>query len=145
MSDFVNPVTTDLRLSVNDMPAPWVECTRAQYESWSAIQHRYRKWVTDHIEEMTAPEKSAVNAAALEAAREASMQQLDNFEDNLRCFAQVMADGFNAHAARTNTILSSIDGAATFAALKTAVAGINNLPTYNMSELRAAIRAKKGT
>ncbi len=145
MSDFVNPTTTDLRLSVNDMPAPWVECTRAQYEAWSAIPQRYRKWVTDHIEEMTQAEKDAVDAALLIASRDAAVARLDSIEDTMRAFAQVMAYGFNAHTARINGILDAIDAGATIGAIKTSVASINNLPTYNMAGLRDAIRAKLGT
>lgn len=151
MADVLNTTSLEIRSSVNvDSGAPpygvppWILITREQRDIWSIIPLRYRKWTGVAIEEMTGPEKAAVDAAALEAARDEIIQELDQLESTLRAFAQVVADGFNAHANRTNAILSAIDGAGSLAALKTAVSGINDLPHYTMAGLRSAIRAKLG-
>lgn len=150
MADVLNTSTLEMRASVNEAQAPysaapWILISRAQFDLWSIIPQIYRKWTGVAVEEMTVPEKAAVDAARIEAARDEIIQQLDNMEDTLRAFAQVVADGFNAHANRTNGILDAIDAAGSLSALKTAVGGINNLPTYTMAMLRSAIRAKLGT
>jgi hypothetical protein len=93
---------------------------------------------------MTQPEKDAVDFALLEAARDSIVQQLDQQEDILRAFAGLLVDQLNAHTARTNALLDAIDGAASLAALKTAAASIQNLPTVNLAQLRQAIRNKIG-
>lgn len=146
MPDVLNTSTLEMRQSVNEVQyaPPWVVITRAQYDLWSVTPMRYRKWVTDHIEEMTQPEKDAVDLALLEAARDGIIQQIDNLEDILRAFAGLLVDELNAHAARTNAILTAIDGAASLAALKTAVGTIQDLPTRNLAQLRRAIRSKIG-
>lgn len=150
MADVLNTSTLEMRASVNEAQAPynaapWIIITRAQFDLWSTIPQQYRKWTGVAVEEMTGPEKAAADLAALEALRDSIIQQVDNFEDLMRAFARVMADGFNAHAARTNAILDAIDAGANIGAIKASVASIQNLPTYNMAGLRAAIRAKLGT
>jgi hypothetical protein len=146
MADVLNTQTLEMRASVNEVQyaPPWIVIARAQYDLWSVIPLRYRKWVTDHVEEMTQPEKDAVDFALLEAARDSIVQQLDQQEDILRAFAGLLVDQLNAHAARTNALLDAIDGAASLAALKTAAASIQNLPTVNLAQLRQAIRNKIG-
>jgi hypothetical protein len=150
MAFVLNTTTLELRASVNEGAppydsSPWVIITGAQYDLWGAIPQQYRKWVIDHIEEMSGPEKAAVDLARLEASRDAIIQQLDNIEDILRAFAGLLVDELNAHTSRTNALLTAIDNAASLAALKTAVATIQDLPTRTLVQLRAAIRAKMGT
>ena len=146
MADVLNTQTLEMRASVNEVQyaPPWIVIARAQYDLWSVIPLRYRKWVTDHVEEMTQPEKDAVDFALMEAARDSIVQQLDQQEDILRAFAGLLVDQLNAHTARTNALLDAIDGAASLAALKTAAASIQNLPTVNLAQLRQAIRNKIG-
>jgi hypothetical protein len=149
MADVINTTTLEMRASVNeglppyDAP-PWLVITREQYNLWSVIPPRYRKWVIDHVEEMTQPEKDAVDAAFLEALRDQTVQQLDRVEDILRAFMLMVLEEFNRHTARTNALLTAIDNAASLAALKTAVGQINDLPTHTAADLRAAIRLKLG-
>jgi hypothetical protein len=146
MADVLNTSTLEMRQSVNEVQYtdPWIVITRAQYDLWSIIPQRYRKWVVDHIEEMTQPEKDAVDLALLEATRDQIVQQLDQQEDILRAFAGLLVDELNAHASRTNALLNAIDAAASLAALKTAVAPIANLPTRTLAQMRTAIRNKIG-
>lgn len=149
MADVLNTTTLEMRASVNEAQSPynappWVIITREQFNLWSIVPQQYRKWTGVAVEEMTGPEKAAVDAAAMEAQRDQIIQQLDQMEDILRAFAQVVADGFNAHAARVNGILYAIGNSANIAEIKTAVSGINKLPEYTLVGLRSAIRAKLG-
>jgi len=146
MADVLNTNTLEMRASVNEVQyqAPWIVITRAQYDLWSVIPLRYRKWVTDHVEEMTQPEKDAVDFALLEATRDEIVQQLDQQEDILRAFAGLLVDELNAHTARINGILTAIDNGASLSAIKTAVGTIQDLPTRDLAQLRQAIRNKIG-
>ena len=150
MADVLNTTTLEMRASVNEAQAPysaapWILISRTQFDLWSIIPLRYRKWTGVAIEEMTGPEKAAADAAALEETRDEIIQQLDQMEDILRAFAGLLVDELNAHSSRTNAILDAIDGSASLSALKTTVAGINNLPMRTLAQLRSAIRAKLGT
>lgn len=150
MADVLNKSTVEMRASVNEAQSPynaepWTIITRAQFDLWSIIPQIYRKWTGVAVEEMTAPEKAAVDAARVEAARDEIIQQLDQMEDILRAFAGLLVDELNAHANRTNGILDAIDAATNLTTLKTAVASINSLPTRTLAQLRSAIRAKLGT
>ena len=145
MADFANPSTLAVQASVNDAPAPWVVITRAQYDAWSAISPQYRKWVVDHIEEMTAQEKAAADAAALAAQRDGQAAQLDQIEGVTRAFMLVVLDELNNHALKINAILDAIDAAASLAALKTSVAAIADYPQRTSTQLKTAVRGKLGT
>lgn len=145
MADFVNPVSLDLVASVNDMPAPWVVCTRSNLELWQAIPRLYRKWVVDQVMEMDAGEKASADAAALTAQRDSAAAQFNQTEDVLRAFMLLVVDELNAHAAKTNSILDAIDAATSLADLKTRVGVIANLPARTAQQLRNAIRGKLGS
>ena len=145
MSDFVNPSTLGLVASVNDMPAPWVVCTRADLTTWQAIARQYRKWVTDHIEEMTAGEKTTADAAALSAQRDATAAQLDAAEDVLRAFMLTVLDELNNHADKINTMLTAVDNATSLADLKTRYAAIADYPARTAQQLKTTVRGKLGT
>jgi hypothetical protein len=150
MADVLNTSTREMRASVNEAAspynaAPWIVITRAQFDLWSIIPQRYRKWTGSAVEEMTQPEKDAVDMALLEAQRDAIIQQLDQMEDILRAFAQLVMEQLNNHSTRINGVLDAIDSGANIGAIKTAVAQINNLPTLDFANLRAAIRAKIGS
>ena len=121
MADFVNPATGALVASANDMPAPWVTCTRAELTAWEAIPQRYRKWLVDHVEEMTQGEKDATDAAALTAQRDAVTAQLDGQEDVLRAFMLVVLDELNTLRAQ------------------------HSLAARTTAQLRNAVRAKLGS
>ena len=151
MADVINTDTLEIRQSVNydaGTPpfgvAPWLLISRSQSEIWSVIPRRYRKWVTDHVEEMTQPEKDAVDAAMLEAARDEIIQQIDNVEDVMRAAVLTLLDGYNVTASRLGALLDAIDAAGNLTALKTAAAAIVNPPTFTPAELRSMIRNKLG-
>lgn len=150
MADVLNTSTLELRASVNEAQqpyasAPWIVITRTQFDLWSTIPQRYRKWTGAAIEEMTGPEKAAADLAALEASRDAIVQQLDEQEDILRAFTQMCMDEFNMHGQRINSILTAIDNGANIGAIKTAVQAIQDVPTRTLLQLRTAIRSKIGS
>lgn len=145
MADFVNPTTCDLVGSVSQMPAPWVVCTRENLLAWGAILPRHRKWVTDHVEEMTVGEKATADAAILTAARAAAAAQLDRQEDVLRAFMLTVLDEFNGHATKLNAVLSAVDAATSLGDLKTRVGLIADYPARTAEQLRTAIHNKLGS
>ena len=147
MADVLNTETLELRASVNEGAAPydsppWLVITRAQYELWGIIPQQYRKWVNDHIEEMSGPEKAAVDAAAAQAQLDSIVQQVDQQGDLLRAFMLMVLDEFNRHSALSNGIKSAIDNGANLSAIKTPVAALSSVPTRTAQQLRAALRDK---
>lgn len=60
----------------------------------------------------------------------------------LRGVAAVLVDEFNLHALKINAILDAVDGAATLAALKTAIAAIPDYPQRTLPQVVTAIKAK---
>jgi len=147
MASLVNTTTLAIVRSVNtpEYTAPWTVISEANADSWSEITQRYRKWVTDHVEEMTQGEKDAVDAAALTARRDAAAAQLQQTEDILRAFMLLVMDEFNAHAEKINSILTAIDNGGTLAQVKTEIAAITDYPTRTEQQLRTAIRNKLGS
>jgi hypothetical protein len=150
MADVINTESLEIRRSVNEGSAPhnappWLVITRAQADLWDIIPQRYRKWVTDHVEEMTQPEKDALDESILQAQRDAVVQQLDKIEDVLRAFMLAVLDEMNGHAAKINAILTAIDNGANVGAIKTNILAIADYPTRTVAQMRAAIRTKLGS
>ena len=63
----------------------------------------------------------------------------------LRALLAVIIDEMNLHALKINAILDAVDGAATLAALKTAVAAIPDHPQRTLAQLRTAVLNKIDT
>ena len=150
MADVLNSETCEMRASVNEAQAPynadpWVVITREQFTLWSTIPQIYRKWTGVAVEEMTQPEKDAVDAARVQAELDGVVQQIDQTNDILRALVKLLVSEFNRHADKTNALLDAIDASNSLATLKSAVAGINNHPTRTLKQLRSAIRAELGS
>lgn len=146
MADFVNTTTLAVELSCNDKPAGWVTLTRAEAEAALLIPAQYRKWTGSAVAEMTAPEKAVVDAARVQASKDAALAQVNGPDrpDLLRALALLVLDEFNAHATKMNALLTAIDNAASLGALKTAVALIADHPTRTVAQLKTALVAKMG-
>jgi hypothetical protein len=147
MADVLNTETLEMRQSVNEGSAPydsppWIVITREQYNLWSVIPLQYRKWVTDHIEEMSQPEKDSVDAALLQAQLDGVVQIVDQQGEILRAFMLMVLDEFNLHSTLSNGIKSAIDAGSTLAQIKTPVAALSPVPTRTAQQVRAALRAK---
>jgi hypothetical protein len=104
-------------------------------------------WVItgDVVSLMSQAERDAVDAVAVQSARDAAIAQLQQAEDVLRAFMLIVLDDRNLLAARLSSLLDAIDGAGSFAALKNAAALIANPPQYTEAQLRTAIRNRIGT
>ncbi len=150
MADVLNTSTLEMRASVNESQSPytdtpWIVITRDQFNLWSTIPQIYRKWNGVAIEEMTQPEKDAVDAALLQQQLDSITQQLDQANDLLRAVVKLLVAEFNRHADKTNALLDAIDASGSLAQLKTAAASIPNHQTRTLAQLRAAIRAELGS
>lgn len=145
MPDFVNTTTLRLYRSVGEQPAGTVQITRAEYDAANAILLQYRKWTGSAVAEMSQSEKDAVDAAQIEAARDATANRVDNVDDELRASLLVILDEINLHATRITAILDAIDGAANLAGVKTAVGAIPDVPTRTIGQLKTALRGKLGS
>ena len=104
-------------------------------------------WVItgDVVTLMTQVERDAVDATILEASRDALISEIDNVEDILRAFANVLLDELNAHSTKMAEISSIVDGAGNYSAFVTAMQGISDYPQRTLAQLRTAIRNKLGS
>lgn len=146
MASVLNRITKEYRASVNTpefSAIDWI--INPDISAVISQPSRYWKIVGDIVSLMSQAERDAVDAALLTAARDALAATLTSTEDLLRAFMLLVLDEFNAHTAKTNSLLTAIDNAGTLAALKTTVAGITDLPARTESDLRAAIRNKLGS
>lgn len=104
-------------------------------------------WVItgDAVSLMDQAQRDAVDAAELTAARDLAANQIDGPESIVRALALVIQDEINLHANRVTAILDAVDNAGTFAALKTAIAAIPDVPTRTPAQLKTALRNRLGT
>jgi len=109
------------------------------------VDSRYWRITGDVVSLMSEQDRNALDAAAVQSARDAAVAQLQQAEDVLRAFMLILLDDRNLLAARQSSLLDAIDGAASLAALKTAAAAIANPPQYTEEQLRTAIRNRMGT
>ena len=147
MPEFIRTSDLSLLYSVSSAPTDgiYIEITREQFHTWSAIPQQYRTLVGDNIVEMDASAKATVDAAALIVQRDALAAQLDQTEDVLRAFMLVVMDELNARALRWNAILDAIDGANNLVSLQSAVGAIEDYPQRTAQQLRDAVRARLGS
>jgi len=110
---------------------------------------RYWKHVTGSIFEMTAGEKTAIDAA-IEATFDAFVRSsakgtYDGFNDiplALRSFAAIATDEFNIVRHWTVSFKAEVAAATTLADLKTRVSGLPTLDNRTLSQLKTAIKNK---
>lgn len=104
-------------------------------------------WVItgDNVTLMDQAARDAVDAALLEAQRDAVVAQLQQVEDVLRAFMLMVLDEFNSHALKTNAILDAIDSANNLTQVQTNIGAVSDYPQRTEAQLRATIRAKLGT
>jgi len=98
-------------------------------------------------------DQQVVNAMALrfaQAAKAAATSSIDigsaitgdKMERIVRALVLMILDEFNAHAIKTNAILTAIDNASTLAQLKTAVLAIPDYPQRTAAQLVTAIKTQ---
>lgn len=149
MPDWLHRTTKDMFFSVppDRLPEPAVNYIESPdlsaVSGWSSI---YWTITGDVVTLMSQAERDVVDAAALDAAREASVvRYIDSVEDVMRAFMLVVLDEINLHAQRVTDILNAVDNANDLAGLKAEVALIPDVPTRTEAQLRAAIRGKLGS
>lgn len=147
MSDVIHTTTLEVRRSVHtpDFPAPTWKAD-PDLSAVEGVLPRYWKWdaVAERPVPMTQGERDAADATRLGANRDAAMSEIDSVESATRAAVLVLLDELNAHASKLNAILTAVDGAASYGALRTAVAAIADYPTRTAAQIRTAIRAKMG-
>jgi hypothetical protein len=148
MSSAFNPVTIEYYSSIHspDFGPPWVlDQPEADALYKAGVPIWYWKVVGGVATEMTQAEKDAVNAANLNANRDANAAILDNIENILRAVCLVVLDQVNGDRSTINAILTAVDQATTLADLKTRIGLIADLPTGNGAAFKTAVRNKLGT
>ena len=83
--------------------------------------------------------------AYMSGVRDSVIAQLDNVEDLLRAFANVVLDEFNLHSTRLESLLNAIKNNATYTPARTAIQAIAAIPQRNLAQIRPQIRNKLGT
>lgn len=146
MANVLHRTTKEFRASVNTPdypPAQWIH--EPNLTAVADFASKYWLIVGDVVTLMTAPQRAFVDAAEVEARRDAAVAQMDRLDDLLRATILVLLDELNLHAAKHNAILNAIDGASSFGAMKTAILAIADYPTRTTAQIRASIRGKLGT
>jgi hypothetical protein len=104
-------------------------------------------WVItgDNVTLMNEGERAAVDAALLTDQRDDTANRMDNIEDVIRALALTILDELNLHATRQVQLLNAIDNNTTLANIRTAVAGISDIPQRTGAQLKTTVRNKLGT
>ncbi len=146
MSTVLNRTTKQLLISANTPDYPtqdWI--INPDLSAVAGFASKYWTISGDAVSLMNQAARDAVDAAELNAARDAVADRLQAAEDTLAAFALVLLDEMNLHAARVTAILDAVDGAGSLAALKTAVAAISDVPQRTIGQLKTALRNKLGS
>lgn len=146
MSTVLNRTTKQLILSANTPEYPTAEWIHnPNLSAVSGFASKYWTISGDTVSLMNQAARDAVDAAELAAARDATAAQMDELEAYARAFALVCLDEFNAHTAKVNSILTAIDNNSTLATIRTAIAGITDLPTRTIANMKTGVRNKFGS
>ncbi len=121
MPNWINRTTKQVLQSIASADLPEAEANYILDPVLPPPPSRYWNISGDTVSEMSQAEKDVVDAAALEAQRDATANQLDRVEDVLRAFALVVLDEFNTLRAQ------------------------HGLADRTIAQLKAAIRNKLGT
>ncbi len=147
MANVLNRSTREYLVSVNTADYPslsWI--INPDLSSVAGQPTKYWKIAGDVVSLMTAGEQATADAAIQSASRDLVAAEMDQVEDVVRALTLTILDEINLHATRFSTQLqSAVAGAATFAAMKTAIAAIPAVPQRTIAQLKTALRAKLGT
>ncbi len=150
MGNFVNRTTLEYRESVNDpehVDPPWLFVTPGSPSATviAAVEAKYWKIVGDEVQEMTAGEKAAVDAALLTDQRDLEAEAFDELESIVRAIVLIIMDELNdEYAARINSILAAADSG-NYNGFASAMQAIADAPTRTPAQLRTAIRNRLGS
>jgi len=154
MADAIHRTTLILRESIDATgldPVEWLIYGKERAGDIPALRSmcgpggvpaRHRKIVSESVVEMTPAEKDAVDADMLANERNSTAAAIEAPQSYEKAFAQIMLDDRNLLAQKITAILNAIDGAATLAQMKAAVALIPDPPQYTLAQLKTALRNK---
>lgn len=151
MADVLNRTTKEYRTSVNTPDFPVIDWIHnPDLSAVTGFDAKYWTITGDAVSLMTLAERDAVDAneaaanlAAIRAAAKAGYEAAaGDFLKALKAVALVTQDEMNLHAAKINAILSAVDGAATYGALRTAIAAIADYPQRTPAQLKVAVDNK---
>ena len=146
MATVLNRTTKQLILSANTPEYPVIDwIVNPDLSAVTGQPTKYWSISGDTVSLLNQAGRDAVDAALLAAARDATSTAMNAVEGLERALALVLLDELNLHASTTTAILNAVDGAATLAALKTAIAAIADVPQRTINQLKTALRNKLGT
>lgn len=146
MANVLNRTTKQFLASVNTPEYPtaqWI--INPDMSAVNGYPSKYWIITGDVVSLMSEPERDAIDAAEMEAMRDATSQRMDDIEDIVRALALATLDEMNLHAQSITAILNAIDDNSTLATIKTAIAAIEDVPTRTGAQLKAVIRNKLGS
>lgn len=146
MSNVLNRVTKQYLHSVHAPDYPTTEWIHNPDLS-TVIGFDSKYWVItgDTVTLMSQSERDAVDAADLQAQRDAEADQLINQEDVTRAFMLIVLDDRNMLAEDINAVLNVMRTGTSLADIKTKATNLQNTPTYTEAQLRTAIRNRLGS
>jgi len=103
-------------------------------DGWPSKYWIVAAYPSDAVTLMTLAQRDMVDAAALEAIRDASTDQLDNLEDVLRAFVLVVIDEFNLLRQQFNASTAEVSQLTT-----------TTFTDRTVEQLRSAIRGRLGS
>lgn len=146
MATVLNRTTKQLIPSANTVEYPVIDwIIEPDLSAVTGFASKYWTISGDVVSLLDQAGRNAIDAAELNAARDATAAALDKAEDILRAFMLVVMDEFNLHSTRLNAILTAIDNGATLGAIKTSVLAINDIPQRTIAQLKTALRNKLGS
>ena len=149
MASVINSTTLKFLRSVNTPSYPtgdgWV--VNPDMSAVSGVNPKYWKWDagTTRPIPMTAGEQVALDATAVETARDAVASQFDRQEDILRAVMTAVIGELNAASDAFNSLRDAVAAATTLGEFQTGVAAIPARPTRTMAQLKTVVRNALGS
>jgi hypothetical protein len=146
MASVLHRTTKQFLQSVNTPDYPvldWI--IEPDLSAVTGFDSKYWTITGDVVTLMDQSARDAVDAAEVEAVRDAAVAQLQQIEDILRAFMLTVLAEFNLHALKHNEILDAIDNGANLAGVKTNIAAIGDYAQRTELQLRNSIRSKLGS
>lgn len=146
MSTVLNRTTKAYITSANTVEYPvqdWI--IEPDMSAVVGLPSKYWVITGDVVSAMPQAERDALDAAELQAQRDATSARLDLIEDIARAGTLVQLDELNSHATKINAILTAIDNGSNAAEIKVNIAAIADHPQRTIAQYKNAVRNKLGT
>lgn len=146
MATVLNRTTKQLITSANtpDYPvADWI--IEPNLSAVIGFASKYWIIIGDVVSLMDPAARAAVDAAELNAMRDAIAAALDSAEDILRALTLTIMDELNRHTTLEENIFAAAAAATSLADFKTRMAAVTQIPQRTITDLKIAIRNKLGS